>query len=216
MTMMIIGRIQDWLSFKHCKDAQFSGTTGIGRVAVLAVILGFVFGIHLTVLITMLTFHSSNSNSNSTLDNDERNSISNILIIQWCLNICFVAFFHLTEFFVTAIYNSSEVSAESFMVNHSKAYTIAMLASWVEFWVEYLLIRYYLGSQIYHRVLIMPIATRWVGLVFVLGGQCLRTAAMATCGPSFNHLIQRQKKSNHVLITHGVYAYFRHPSYVGK
>lgn len=38
---------------------------------------------------------------------------------------------------------------------------------------------------------------------------------MITCGESFNHYIQRNKKENHVLVTHGIYHVFRHPSYVG-
>jgi protein-S-isoprenylcysteine O-methyltransferase len=38
---------------------------------------------------------------------------------------------------------------------------------------------------------------------------------MVTCGESFNHYIQRDRKENHILITHGIYQIFRHPSYVG-
>ena len=38
---------------------------------------------------------------------------------------------------------------------------------------------------------------------------------MITAGQSFNHVIQTYKKENHVLITHGIYRMFRHPSYVG-
>ena len=53
------------------------------------------------------------------------------------------------------------------------------------------------------------------GIVFVLGGQLCRMMAMVTCGESFNHYIQRDRKENHILITHGIYQIFRHPSYVG-
>jgi protein-S-isoprenylcysteine O-methyltransferase len=49
----------------------------------------------------------------------------------------------------------------------------------------------------------------------LLISQAVRSLAMITCGESFNHLIQTQKKDNHVLITHGIYKYLRHPSYVG-
>jgi protein-S-isoprenylcysteine O-methyltransferase len=38
---------------------------------------------------------------------------------------------------------------------------------------------------------------------------------MITCGECFNHYIQRDKKENHVLVTHGIYSILRHPSYVG-
>lgn len=43
-----------------------------------------------------------------------------------------------------------------------------------------------------------------LGLCFVVGGQICRTWAMVTCGESFNHYIQRDKKDNHVLVTHGM------------
>ncbi|KAL0158341.1 hypothetical protein M9458_046417, partial [Cirrhinus mrigala] len=47
-----------------------------------------------------------------------------------------------------------------------------------------------------------------VGLLMVLCGESLRKAAMLTAGSNFNHI-------SHVLVTTGVYALFRHPSYVG-
>jgi protein-S-isoprenylcysteine O-methyltransferase len=49
----------------------------------------------------------------------------------------------------------------------------------------------------------------------VLVAQSIRSAAMATAGESFNHYIQASKKSNHKLVTAGIYRYLRHPSYVG-
>lgn len=53
------------------------------------------------------------------------------------------------------------------------------------------------------------------GLAICVIGQGLRSTAMAQCGESFNHYIQRDKKENHRLITTGVYSILRHPSYVG-
>lgn len=51
------------------------------------------------------------------------------LIIQWLLFVMVICLFHLSEFFVTAIYNPTVVDATSFVVNHSKAYTTAILVS---------------------------------------------------------------------------------------
>ena len=48
-----------------------------------------------------------------------------------------------------------------------------------------------------------------------LCGDSLHKAAMLTAGTNFNHMIQSQKDSGHVLVTSGVYAYVRHPAYVG-
>uniref|UniRef100_A0A7S1VFV4 Protein-S-isoprenylcysteine O-methyltransferase n=1 Tax=Grammatophora oceanica TaxID=210454 RepID=A0A7S1VFV4_9STRA len=55
----------------------------------------------------------------------------------------------------------------------------------------------------------------YVGITLVVVAQFVRTSAMITCGESFNHLIQKSKKDNHVLITTGIYKYLRHPSYAG-
>lgn len=54
-----------------------------------------------------------------------------------------------------------------------------------------------------------------VGLIMVLCGEGLRKAAMLTAGSNFNHIVQNEKAQSHVLVTSGVYSYFRHPSYVG-
>ena len=127
-----------------------------------------------------------------------------ILIWQWSFYGVSMCTFHLTEFFTTALFNPSVTSADSFLVNHSPAYTAAALASWLEFGI---------------RFCVWP---RWnstivtlVGVMVVLISQTIRSLAMITCGESFNHLIQTSKKDNHVLITNGIYQYFRHPSYVG-
>ena len=167
----------------------------------MATCLGSTLGIHTTILTMLLV-----------LDLNLNESIK-FLLIQWCTYICFIMTFHLSEFFVTACYNSSVVSADSFMVNHSKAYTIAMIISWVEFWIEFSAV-YTFEIQV-NMIFHIHVVIRWLGLLMLLFGQIMRTVSMATCGESFNHLIQNRKKDNHVLITRGVYAYFRHPSYVG-
>ena len=53
------------------------------------------------------------------------------------------------------------------------------------------------------------------GLLLVLIGQITRTLAMVHAGTNFNHLVQRQRRPGHVLVTHGIYAWLRHPSYFG-
>ena len=54
-----------------------------------------------------------------------------------------------------------------------------------------------------------------LGILFILVGQYTRSAAMATAGKSFNHVVQSTKKDDHVLITTGIYSFLRHPSYFG-
>lgn len=43
-----------------------------------------------------------------------------------------------------------------------------------------------------------------IGILVALAGQICRSWAMITCGESFNHYIQIDKKENHVLVTHGM------------
>lgn len=126
------------------------------------------------------------------------------LAMQWTVYVIVLCTFHLGEFFMTAIFNPTATSADSFMVNHSKAYTAAAVISSIEFGIRLIFFPDRNSSQIF-----------CMGIVFVIGGQLCRSLAMVTCGESFNHYIQRDKKENHVLVTHGIYSILRHPSYVG-
>lgn len=54
-----------------------------------------------------------------------------------------------------------------------------------------------------------------VGLAMCIGGELLRKLAMWTARTNFNHVVQIKHEASHELVTHGVYEYFRHPSYVG-
>ena len=48
-------------------------------------------------------------------------------LLQWCVYVVAVCTFHLLEFFVTALYNPAVTSSDSFLINHSVAYTAAAL-----------------------------------------------------------------------------------------
>ena len=65
--------------------------------------------------------------------------------------------------------------------------------SWVEFTIRILFFQQYNSPRLFH-----------LGILFVMLGQTCRTLAMVTCGESFNHYIQRDKKDNHVLVTNGM------------
>lgn len=54
-----------------------------------------------------------------------------------------------------------------------------------------------------------------LGLGLIVVGQATRTVAMAQAGSNFNHLVQSKRKQGHVLVTSGIYAWLRHPSYFG-
>jgi hypothetical protein len=52
-------------------------------------------------------------------------------------------------------------------------------------------------------------------VVLIVVGQLTRHWAIATAGTSFNHHVQHKRRSDHVVITWGPYAWWRHPSYFG-
>lgn len=118
---------------------------------------------------------------------------------------CFMSFFHYSEFLVIAVANPRTLSLDSFMLNHSVHYGLAAAASWIEFVLE---LHYLPEFKRYAHIWL-------VGVALCTFGEIIRKAAIITAGRSFTHLVQDEKHSDHKLITHGLYAYSRHPSYVG-
>lgn len=122
--------IQAILSFESWSMyPQFNSSQGLGRVALLACCLGIALGVHLVVLILVLCEQANLLSFTSTdvhpfLDADRMK-----LVFQWCAYIIFVCTFHLAEFFATAVCNPLVASSDSFVVNHSHAYTAAAIVS---------------------------------------------------------------------------------------
>ncbi len=54
-----------------------------------------------------------------------------------------------------------------------------------------------------------------LGIAMLIVGQATRTMAMVQAGSNFNHLVQMKRKQGHELVTDGIYAWLRHPSYFG-
>ena len=54
-----------------------------------------------------------------------------------------------------------------------------------------------------------------IGFILCIVGEGLRKTAMITGSTNFAHIVQTEKDDKHVLVTHGIYSLFRHPSYVG-
>lgn len=192
-----IQRILDFDGWE--RHSQFAYRYGLGRVALIGSLLGMIWGIHASILIGILLERCGVLSVNWLLDDPIRLQMYG----QWSFYLCAMATFHLLEFFITAIFNPSVTSSESYLVNQSKAYTAAFLIAFCEFWIRFICF-----PATWTRPCIL-------GSLVVALAQIIRSWAMITCGESFNHLIQTSKKDNHVLITHGVYKYFRHPSYVG-
>ncbi|KYM75833.1 Protein-S-isoprenylcysteine O-methyltransferase [Atta colombica] len=116
-----------------------------------------------------------------------------------------LASFHYTEFLAIAWSNPAALSIDSFILNHSIAYGIAACLSWMEFIIE----------RHYFNLMKRPSFVCYFGLMLCISGEILRKLAMCTARHNFNHVVQNEKRNNHELVTHGVYNFCRHPSYVG-
>jgi len=119
--------------------------------------------------------------------------------------LCFLAFFHFSEYVATGLGNPRNLSFDSYLVNHSVQYGVAMVVSWTE---HALWLSLFPSLKSLYLVTIM-------GIIFCLVGEVVRKAAMLEAGRSFNHLVQSERADDHTLVTSGIYSWCRHPSYAG-
>lgn len=47
--------------------------------------------------------------------------------------------FHWSEYYTTAVTNPQSLTLESYLLDHSREYKLAAAASWIEFWIEWML-----------------------------------------------------------------------------
>ena len=119
--------------------------------------------------------------------------------------LCFLSFFHFSEYIATGLTNPANLQNESFLLNHSLQYWLAAIFSWMEHFLEL----YFFPSIKISSVLFI------IGIVLCVTGEAIRKTAMFHAGKSFSHIVQNTKKSDHELVTTGIFSMMRHPSYVG-
>ncbi|MCJ1287011.1 hypothetical protein MMC26_006358 [Xylographa opegraphella] len=124
-----------------------------------------------------------------------------------------LSLFHFLEFWCTAQYNPLKADIASFLLStNGWAYTMAHTCAVLEclFWYTF-----------FPNLRIPRLPESWhypllgLGLAMVVIGQVIRSAAMVVAGTNFNHTVQFTRVAEHKLVTNGVFAYFRHPSYFG-
>jgi protein-S-isoprenylcysteine O-methyltransferase len=119
-----------------------------------------------------------------------------------------LSLFHFLEFWTTATYNLPQVRASSFLLfSNGTAYNTAHGAALLEILFSTFLFPSY-------QARFVNFFTIFAGLILVIFGQLMRSIAMATAGTNFNHTPQRVKQQGHELVTSGIYALSRHPSYM--
>lgn len=165
-----------------CLASRWSQSTNDYEIIKRAAILGLVFAFGLLVLM-FASGHWRRLGAYSTL----------------------MATFHYSEYMAIAWSNPKALNTDTFMLNHSAAYAIAAVSSWIEFAIEV-----YFWSAVKSDAYTLPI-----GITICLAGEVVRKVAILTANSNFNHVVQYRKATDHELITHGVYKYMRHPSYAG-
>ncbi|KXN86427.1 Protein-S-isoprenylcysteine O-methyltransferase [Leucoagaricus sp. SymC.cos] len=118
---------------------------------------------------------------------------------------CAWSFFHWAEFAVTAGWNLEKCNIDSFLLNNGNMYHIAHATAVIEY-----LITLYLKPKAKCFAHISQL-----GILMTFCGQILRSLAMINASTNFSHAVAFEKRSNHRLVTDGIYAWFRHPSYAG-
>ena len=113
----------------------------------------------------------------------------------WCL-------FHWMEYAMTGLFHPGNLCFTSFLLNHSRAFHLALLASLLEYIIESLLAPSLKQSR-------LP----YIALPALLLCQSLRSLSMYHGSTNFTHIISHTAAPTHHLITGGLYALSRHPSY---
>ncbi|MCJ1246001.1 hypothetical protein MMC30_003205 [Trapelia coarctata] len=121
-----------------------------------------------------------------------------------------LSLFHFLEFYVTARYNTPVANISAFLLSQNGwAYNVAHTCAFIECILTHTFFSYHiLPNSLHYAVL-------GLGFTILVMGQVTRSTAMAQAGTNFNHTVQMQKKYGHELVTDGMYAWLRHPSYFG-
>ncbi|ETO36156.1 isoprenylcysteine carboxyl methyltransferase, partial [Reticulomyxa filosa] len=188
-------------------NEQFTSHKGIALNTIGGWLLGFVFGggVFLT-LIGLNSWITQSEVKNGT--NMERSEPSlYYYLLPFSVYLIISAIFYTSEFIWHATFHPLTLDFDAFILfSHSKAFHYALLSSLIEYVLELKFFKTQLKAFGYLHMF---------GLLLVCVGQITRSMAMYTAGNNFTHLIATEKQSTHCLITHGIYKYFRHPSYVG-
>jgi protein-S-isoprenylcysteine O-methyltransferase len=125
-----------------------------------------------------------------------------------CFFVSILCVFHFLEFWTTAEYNTTGAFVSSFLLSNGSRYRQAHTIAFLE-----ALITSYFFPEWQTRINSPSIIA--LGMVMIVVGQVVRTMAMAQAGTNFNHQVQSRKNEGHELVSTGLYAYLRHPSYFG-
>ncbi|OJJ58853.1 hypothetical protein ASPSYDRAFT_151389 [Aspergillus sydowii CBS 593.65] len=175
-----------------------SGSKSLSGISLRAFLLGATLGLCLSITIALLLIQASP-------------------YYLWRLPffVFSLCLFHFLEYYITAAYNTRCADISAFLLSSNGwAYNFAHSSAFVECLLAYLFYpheSYFSFTAPVYGVKIQVV----IGLFLMALGQSVRSLAMAQAGSNFNHTVQVERKEDHTLVTHGVYAVLRHPSYFG-
>jgi len=121
-------------------------------------------------------------------------------LFLFCLGI-----YHMWEWTFVALFHPEILSGDSFLINHSTEWVCAWAIAVSEYFIEL----FFWPNMKSTPMTMVP------GFLMVAFGQTIRTIAMYTAGSNFAHMIEDESRSDHKLVTSGIYSFSRHPSYFG-
>jgi protein-S-isoprenylcysteine O-methyltransferase len=143
--------------------------------------------------------------TNSLKNNNNNNINNNNKYFQFQLYLISLCIYHISEYFNSLIYHFSKLNFESFLLDQSIEYNIALISSFFEYFIENYFFSIFKSNFIF----------LFFGLILTIFGHFFRISALFTCKSNFDYLVQYKKKKDHKLVKNGVYKIFNHPSYVG-
>ncbi len=167
----------------------------LDEISKISLILGIIIGISIILIILPINLIS-------------KNKILNFK--QFIIYILSISTFHFFEFFITSKYNFEKINIKSFLINNGIIYNLTHFFAIIETIIEI----YYFPSLKNNNDNLNIFLTIF-GLLAIIIGHLFRSISMIQSSTNFSHLIEKEKREQHVLITHGVYSISRHPSYFG-
>ncbi|RUS22638.1 hypothetical protein BC937DRAFT_88185 [Endogone sp. FLAS-F59071] len=102
-----------------------------------------------------------------------------------------LALFHVLEYVATALFNPHKLTLDSYLINHSDSYHAAHAITLLEFALEFYFFPQWKAFGIINLI----------GLILIIAGQYVRTAAMFRAKSNFSHHVADRKEQGHQLIT---------------
>ena len=152
--------------------------------------LGFIIGYGLTVLYSSLLYGNYRE-----------------LWVNYAVYAIIMSLYHKMEFYFVMNFHPDELSWSSYLIYHSREYSIAFLVSQMEFFLEW-----FLAPGLKET---LNTATILLALPYAVSGLVLRNMAFYDARQNFHHLIRYGRDNTHRLVTTGIYSYDRHPAYLG-